>query len=104
MRAQDRLLQPIEEQRAVGQVGQRVVIGEVGDALVGEVALAADRRFTQLALDGRRQPREVALHDVVVRAGLHRGDGGVFADRAGDEDERADRDAARGRSPAPWCR
>ena len=57
MRAQDRLLQAIEEQRAIRQVGQRIVIGEIGDALVGEVALAPDRRFAQLALDGRGQPR-----------------------------------------------
>ena len=88
MRSQDRLLQPILEQRAIGQVGQRIVIGEIGDALVGQVALAAHRGLAQLALDRRRQPRQVALHDVVVRAGLHRGDGGVFADRARDEDER----------------
>ena len=88
MRSQDRLLQAIVEQRAIGQVGQRIVVGEIGDALVGEVALAADRGLAQLALDRRRQPREVALHDVVVRAGPHRGHGGVFADGARDEDER----------------
>ncbi len=48
MRAQDRLLQPIEEQRAVGQVGERVVVGEIGDALAGQVAFAPDRGFAQL--------------------------------------------------------
>ena len=88
MRAQDRLLQPIEEQRAIGKIGERVVIGQVGDALIGQVTLAPDRRFAQLALDGRSQPREVALHDVVLGAGPHRGDGGVFADGSRDEDER----------------
>ena len=88
MRAQDRLLQSIEEQRAVGKIGQRVVIGEIGDALVGQVTLAPHRGFAQFPLDGRRQPLEVVLHDVVVRAGSHRGHGGVFADRAGDKNER----------------
>ena len=87
MRSQDRLLQSIEEQRAVREVGERVVIREVGDALAGQVAFAPHRRFAQLPVDGRRQPREVVLHDVVVRAGTHRRDGGVFADRAGDEYE-----------------
>ena len=88
MRSENRLLQSIEEQRAVRQVGQRIVIGEIRDALVGEVALAAHRRFAQLARDRGRQPPEVGLHDVVVRAGLHGGDGVVFADRGGHENER----------------
>ena len=88
MRSQDRLLQAIVEERAIRQIGQRVVIGQVGDALVGHVALAPDRGFAQLTLDRRRQPREIALHDVVVSAGPHGGHGGVFANRARDEDER----------------
>jgi hypothetical protein len=101
MRSQDRLLQAIEEERAIGKIGQRVVIGQVGDALIGHVTLAPDRGFAQLTLDRGSQPREIALHDVVVSAGSHRGDGGVFADRSRDEDERADRDAARARWRAP---
>jgi hypothetical protein len=32
-------LEPFVEQRAVRQVGQRVVMGEVGDALLGAAAL-----------------------------------------------------------------
>ncbi len=87
MRSQDRLLQAIEEERAIGKIGQRVVIGQVGDALIGHVTLAPDRGFAQLTLDRGSQPREIALHDVVVSAGPHRGDGGVFADRSRDEDE-----------------
>jgi hypothetical protein len=87
MRAQDRLLQAIEKQRAVGKIGERVVVREVGNALAGQVALPPDRGLAQFPLDGRRQPREVVLHDVVVRARPHRGDGGVFADRAGDKNE-----------------
>ena len=45
-------------------------------------------RFAQLALDGRDQPRRVALHDVVVRAGLHRLHRHFLADGAGEDDER----------------
>ena len=88
MRSEDRLLQPIEKQGAVGKVGERVVIRQVCDALIGEMTLAPDRRFAQFPLHGRRQPLEVVLHDVVVRAGTHRRDRGIFADRAGDEYER----------------
>ena len=63
------------------------MIGEIGDALVGARALAPGRRFAKLALDRRRQSREIAFDDVVVGAGLHRGNGDVFADRARHEDE-----------------
>jgi hypothetical protein len=34
------LLQPLVEQSAVGQVGQRIVMGEVGDLLLGAAALS----------------------------------------------------------------
>ena len=43
----------------------------------------------ELPVDGRRQPREVVLENVVVRAGAHRLDRGVLADGAGDDDEGA---------------
>ena len=86
-RSQDCLLQSILEQRAIRQIGQRIVIGQIRDALIGQVVLAPHRGIAQLALDRRRQPRQVVLHDVVVRAGLHRGHGGVFAVGAGDKDE-----------------
>ena len=39
MRAGDRLSDPVREQRAVGQAGQRVVMRHVDHALVGEAAL-----------------------------------------------------------------
>ena len=42
----------------------------------------------ELALHGGEQPLEVALGDVVLRAGPHRFHGRVFPDRAGHEDER----------------
>ena len=88
MRSQDRLLQPVLEQRAIGQIGQRIVIGKIRNALIGQVALAPNRGLAQLAIHRRRQPRQVALHDVVVGAGLHRGHGGVFANGARDKNER----------------
>ena len=50
MRSQDRLLQPVLEQRAIGQIGQRIVIGEIGNALIGQVALATNRGLAQLAI------------------------------------------------------
>ena len=46
------------------------------------------RGLPQLPVDGRDQPLEVALHDVVLRAGLDRRHRRVVADRARDEDER----------------
>jgi hypothetical protein len=87
-RSQNGLLEAIVQQRAIGQVGEQIVVGQVGDALVGEVPLAPHRGVSQLALDRRRQPREVALDDVVLGAGPHRRHGRLFADRARDEDER----------------
>ena len=83
-----RLVETVVQERAVGQVGQRVVIRQVREALLDAAALAPHARVAQLALDGRDQPLQAAFHDVVVRAGPHRGDGGVFADRARHEDER----------------
>ena len=62
--------------------------GEVRDALVRAATFASHFRFAELALDRRRQTRQVALHDVVVRAVFHGGDGHVLADGAGHEDER----------------
>ena len=83
-----RLVEAIVQQRAVRQIGQRVVIRQVRETLLDAAALAPHAGVPQLALDRGHQPLQAALHDVVVRAGPHRRDGGVFADRAGHEDER----------------
>ena len=61
------LMQAVLQQDAVGQFGQRIVIGQIRHALVGAAPLAPHFGFTQLALDGGRQTGEIALHDVVVR-------------------------------------
>ena len=50
--------------------------------------LTADGRFAQLAFHRRGQAAQVALHQVIVRAGFHRGHGGGFADAPGDDEER----------------
>ena len=44
-------------------------------------------RGADLALDGRSQPRKVALEDVVVRAAAHCRDGGIFTDGPRDDDK-----------------
>jgi hypothetical protein len=54
----------------------------VREPLLDAAALAPHAGVAHLALDGGEQPLQAALHDVVVSAGAHRGDGGVFADRA----------------------
>ena len=83
-----RLVETIVQERAVGQVGQRVVIRQVDEALFDPAALTPHARVAQLALDGGDQALQAAFHQVVVRAGPHRGDGGVFADGPRHEDER----------------
>ncbi len=51
-------------------------------SLFGEPASPPHFGLAQLALQRRQKPREIVLHDVVVRAGLHHVDGDVLADRA----------------------
>ena len=57
-------------------------------SLFGEPASPPHLGFAQLALERRQEPREIVLHDIVVRAGLHHVDGDVLADRARNENER----------------
>jgi hypothetical protein len=67
--------------RSIREIGERIVIRQISDALVGARPFAAHVGFTELAVDGRREAREIAFHDVVVRTGAHRGHGDVLADR-----------------------
>ena len=60
------LLQPLVEQRAVRQVGQRVVMGEVGDALLGAAALGDVLVGRDPAAVGQRLVDD--LHRAAVRA------------------------------------
>ena len=83
-----RLIEAVVQERAVRQVGQRVVIRQMREVLFDAPALTADVRLAQLAFDGRDQPCQAALHDVVVRAGPHRRDGDVLADGPRNENER----------------
>ena len=55
---------------------------------IGTAAGGALGGLGTLALHRGREAREVVLHEVVVRAGLHRGDGVRLVDGARDEDER----------------
>src|SRR5207249_4778685 len=57
-------------------------------SLFGEPARPPYLGLAQLALERRWEPREIVLHDIVVRAGLHHVDGDVLPDRARNENER----------------
>ena len=76
------------EQRAIRQVGERIVIREMLEPLFDPPPVAADRGLAQFAIDRRHEPFEVPLHDVVVCAALHRTHRRIFADGARHEDER----------------
>ena len=54
----------------------------------GRLARLAFFRVLQLPVHRRDQPGHVPLHQVVLRAGLHGGHGGLFADGAGNDQER----------------
>jgi hypothetical protein len=56
--------------------------------LLSTPAIPPLARFAQLPIDGREQAFEIALDDVVVRAGLHRLHRRILADGSGHEDER----------------
>ena len=83
-----RHLEAVLKQRAVRQIGEAVVVGEMADTLFGLRPLAPDLGIAQLAVDGRNQPVEIVLDDVIVGAVLHRLDGDLLADRARHENER----------------
>ena len=55
--------------------------------LDGETVLAPNFGIAQLPSNCGAKALDVALHEVVVRAVLHRGHGGLLADGAGDHDE-----------------
>ena len=97
-----RLLQAVVEEVAVGQPGERVVVGLALELLL--VALALDRVLhrlqQQLAVD-------LALDEVVLRAALHRVERELLVVVAGEHDDRHLRASARRpwrRSPARGCR
>src|SRR5688572_25664664 len=54
---------------------------------VGAALHAPVRRLAQFALDRRPEAPEIVFENVIVGARSHRIDGGVFADRARDDDE-----------------
>ena len=76
------LLEAVLKQRAVGKIGEGVVIREMANALLCARALAAYFGIAQLTIDRGNQPVEIVLDDVVVGAVLHRFHGHVFTDRA----------------------
>ena len=67
--------------------GQLRQAGPLEQRRLRPAALAAHLGVTQLPLDGRDQPPEIALGEEILRACLHRLDRDVLADRARDEDE-----------------
>jgi hypothetical protein len=54
--------------------------------LIGTLAFVPDDGFSKHSLQGWDETLEVALHDLIVRAGFHGRDWGLLADRAGHED------------------
>ena len=79
---------------------------DVAQLLFQAHARAADGRFVQRPAHRRRQSRHVGLEHVVVGAALQRIDGALFADGAGEEDERGvgrelARDLERGEAVEP---
>src|SRR5258708_37343538 len=51
-------------------------------------AFPAILSLPQLALHGRNQALQIRLHDVILSSDLHRGYRGIFANGAGNENER----------------
>ena len=62
-----------------------LIAGVTAPRLLGAPALLGR---PQLPLDGRGQSAHPALDQKIVRAGLHRGDGGLLPGRSGDDNER----------------
>ena len=54
----------------------------------GAAARCANSRLAKLARDRGRQAREIAFHQVIIRAGLHRRHCDVFADASGNNEKR----------------
>ena len=55
--------------------------------LFGFLVVAPVGGFVEFARNGRHQPGQVVLEQVVLRAGAHGADGDVLANVAGDDDE-----------------
>ena len=60
---------------------------EMGEPRLRGGVFAPHDHLFQLTRHGGRQARQLVLHDVVVGAGLHGRDGGIFADAARDNEE-----------------
>src|SRR5262245_59352857 len=60
----------------------------LNDGLFGVTLTGTVGRLAQLAFNCRCQAVQVALHQVVVGAGLHAGHSDILADTARDDDER----------------
>jgi hypothetical protein len=78
----ERLRQPIVKERPVRQIGQRIVISKVSNALL-ETPLFTDRGLPQYLPHGWHRPLQATLSDVVAGAGLHRFDCSVLAGSPG---------------------
>ena len=57
------------------------------ESIISGAMSASDPDLLQGTLNGRRQPHEAVLHDVVMRAGFESGDGDFFADVTGHDNE-----------------
>src|SRR5439155_6015781 len=67
---------------------QTVTLLALAQSLFGPATGGAHFSFAQLAFHRRSQARQVALHQIIIGAGLHRGPRHVLANAARDDEER----------------
>ncbi len=67
---------------SAGEFSQRLKLFQLSNSLLHLLAFATDLRFAQFSLDCRKQPRGIALDDVVLGSGFHGIDCYFFADGA----------------------
>ena len=83
-----RLRETILQQQPIGQIGQRVVMGEIRQPALEAPALAPRARVEQLAFDRRGQGIQPVPQNVVARTDPHAGHRRFFSPGLRDEDER----------------
>ena len=82
----ERLHQPPLEFPAVHKISQAVMISHMLQSILGNTLGLAHESFTYFPINGRNQPGQVVLHDVILRTGFHGGNGNALPDRSGYDD------------------
>ena len=80
----------VHQYHGVGRIfpEQAITLFAFAQGVFSAPAGGANDRLAQLALHRRGQAREIALHQIIVRAGLHRRHRDVFANSSGNDNER----------------